>query len=272
MYTDMHLNHYWRLTQEAWVIVHSGVIAAQTGGDTMLGTRLWPRFVFGFSLALVITQVFGLPMWRRLPTWSRFVPLLLYSAVTLWAYSWIPDEDGNTWVRLPEIFTIPSTFYIFFVYGWFLLFLFLKVEKKVYGHVIGVAPEPLGACKQTLYLGAAVFIYGVHTALAIACQYMDWIAGLVVLMMSFTAIFMTGTLIAYMFLRRAIPLRIVQHEQSSQSESLKQTPPLNDSDVSNNDDRKVSGESTRDLQQSQESGHAYKNNGFVHSDFDGTKF
>ena len=223
MYTDLHLNHYWRLTQEAWVIVHSGVIAAQTGGDDMKGTRLWPRFVFGFSLALVITQLFGLPFWRRIPTWCRFVPLLLYAAVTLWAYSWIPDEDGNTWVRLPEVFTTPSAYYIFFVYGWLLLYLWLKVEKKVHGHSIDISPKPLSAGKQALYLGAALFTYAIHTALAITCEYTDWIAGLVVLMMLFTAIFLTGTTIAFMFLRRAIPLRMLQ-EQTSQSESTKQKP------------------------------------------------
>ena len=214
MYTNLHLNKYWRLTQEAWVIVHSGVVAAQTGGDEQKGTRLWPRFVFGFSLGFVITQIFGLPFWRKLPTWSRFLPLLVYSAITLWAYSWIPDADGNTWVRLPEIFTIPSTFYIFFVYAYFLVFILLKLERKFHGKALPPAQKPLSAGKQVLYLGGALFIYAIHTALAVICEYTDWIAGLVVLMMGFTTIFMTGTFIAFMLLRRAIPLKFLREPEA----------------------------------------------------------
>ena len=57
MYTDFHLNKYWRLLQELWVIVHGGVVAAQTGGPEQKGTKLWPMFVFGFALCFVITQV-----------------------------------------------------------------------------------------------------------------------------------------------------------------------------------------------------------------------
>ena len=42
---------------EVWVVVHGGVIAAQTGGPEMLGTKLWPMFTFGFALVWAITQV-----------------------------------------------------------------------------------------------------------------------------------------------------------------------------------------------------------------------
>ncbi len=57
MYTDLHLNRYWRLFQEVFVIVHGGTVAWQTGGPDLEGTRLWPMFVFGFSLCFVLTQV-----------------------------------------------------------------------------------------------------------------------------------------------------------------------------------------------------------------------
>ncbi len=58
MYTNLHLNRYWRLLQEVWVIMHGGVVAWQTADqDDLLGTRLWPMFVFGFGLCFVLTQV-----------------------------------------------------------------------------------------------------------------------------------------------------------------------------------------------------------------------
>ena len=57
MYTELHLNRYWRLFQEIFVIVHGGLVAWQTGGPDLQGPRLWPMFVFGFSLCFVLTQV-----------------------------------------------------------------------------------------------------------------------------------------------------------------------------------------------------------------------
>ena len=57
MYTEVHLNKYWRVFQEMFVIVHGGVVAVQTGGPALEGTSLWPMFVFGFALCFVLTQV-----------------------------------------------------------------------------------------------------------------------------------------------------------------------------------------------------------------------
>ena len=78
------------------------------------------------------------------------------------------------------------------------------------GKNLSVSQSPLSPLKQTLYLFAAVFLYGVNTALAIACEYMDWIAGLVVLMLAFVTIFLFAVSISFMFLRRAVPLRLIQ--------------------------------------------------------------
>ena len=93
MYTNVHLNRLWRLILEAWVALHGTVVAMQTGGPKLDGTLLWPMFCFGFLWIFTMTQIFGLTFWKKLPTWTRFVPFLVYLGVCVWCYSWIPDKN-----------------------------------------------------------------------------------------------------------------------------------------------------------------------------------
>ncbi|XP_064597914.1 uncharacterized protein LOC135464418 [Liolophura sinensis] len=57
MFSKFHLNPYWRLLQEVWVGLHAGVVASQTGGPELDGTKLWPMFVFGFVTLFSLTHV-----------------------------------------------------------------------------------------------------------------------------------------------------------------------------------------------------------------------
>ena len=57
MYTKLHLNKYWRVFLEVFVVIHGGVVAAQTGGPSLNGTAMWQMFVFGFLLCFALTQV-----------------------------------------------------------------------------------------------------------------------------------------------------------------------------------------------------------------------
>ena len=93
MYTNVHLNRLWRLTLEVWVVFHGVVVAKQTGGPELDGTMLWPMFCFGFLWLFVMTQLFGLQIWKKLPWWTRVIPFLLYLGLCVWCYSWIPDKN-----------------------------------------------------------------------------------------------------------------------------------------------------------------------------------
>ena len=59
VYTKLHLNRWWRLLQEVMTVVHGGVVAWQTGGPDLDGTRLWPMFTFGTLMCFALTQVSG---------------------------------------------------------------------------------------------------------------------------------------------------------------------------------------------------------------------
>jgi hypothetical protein len=116
MYTTIHLNKYWRLFNEAFVIVHGGLVAYQTGGPKLGGHLLWPMFLFGFTLIFVLTQIHGLPFWNTLPGYCRIIPLVLYSIACLACYgTFLVDDQGSKWIRMNEIVRIPLIEYLFVV-------------------------------------------------------------------------------------------------------------------------------------------------------------
>jgi hypothetical protein len=133
-YTRAHYQRVWRLVLESWVIFHSGIVAWQTAGPALLGTALWPMFVFGFGMLFALTQVFTLvALWRRLPFGVRFVPLAVYVALLVYAYSWIPDSDGRPWVRMAEIVRIPGLEYLFVIVLFVLLWAATRIIERCLG-------------------------------------------------------------------------------------------------------------------------------------------
>ena len=92
MYTNLHLNKYWRLTVESWPIIHATLTVYQVERPPQI-EGLWPLFCFGFLWMFVVTQLFGLPFWKKLPWWTRFIPFILYLCVMVWVYSWMPDPQ-----------------------------------------------------------------------------------------------------------------------------------------------------------------------------------
>ncbi|XP_078586088.1 uncharacterized protein LOC144867955, partial [Branchiostoma floridae x Branchiostoma japonicum] len=117
---------YWRFVLETWVAVHGAIVAYQTGGPT----GYWPMFTFGFSALVVFTQLFTLPFWKHLPTWTRYVPALVYLTITLHTYSSLPDENGRLWTRLWEPIVIPLNQYFFALAICGLVTLCLNIESK----------------------------------------------------------------------------------------------------------------------------------------------
>ena len=67
-----------------------------TGGPDLNGTSLWPMFLFGFLWLFVMTQLFGLRFWKKLPWWTKPIPFLIYVAICVWCYSWIPDKNVSS--------------------------------------------------------------------------------------------------------------------------------------------------------------------------------
>ncbi|XP_013394799.1 uncharacterized protein LOC106162167 isoform X1 [Lingula anatina] len=231
VYTNMHLNRYWRLLLEIWVTWHGGVVAYQTGGPDMLGTKLWPMFVFGFALVLVLTQIFSLPFWRRIPWWTRVFPLVVYLAITIWCYSWIPDAQGRTWVRMQEIIRIPAVYYLYALMAFGLLYLILYIDRRCNNSrgSYDIKKKPSIAA-QVMFIMGSVFVYAVMVTLSALLQILDVQIDLIALMILLVGVFIIGVCISILFLKQIMLRQSAvgpTEEKHSDSEEYVSTSKLN---------------------------------------------
>ncbi len=130
MYSKLHLNEWWRLLQQAWVAFHGAMVAYQTGDPSKIAP-MWPMFAFGCLLPLVITQIFILPFWKKIPAWTRIFPFLVLMAVIIGNYSWIPDNQGRAWVRIQEIIRIPAIYYLGVILMFVFTYIFVLIDNKI---------------------------------------------------------------------------------------------------------------------------------------------
>ena len=95
-FTRVHLNKWWKLTQEVTVGVHGTLVAV------FQGAGLWPMFAFGFAGIFIITQMHGLG-WSK---WLRGMITGFYIAAALFVY------NSRGWIQLNEIIRIPFIEYL----------------------------------------------------------------------------------------------------------------------------------------------------------------
>ncbi|XP_067687198.1 uncharacterized protein [Haliotis asinina] len=200
IYTNFHLNKYWRLLLETWVTVHGTVVAIQTGGPDLLGTKLWPMFCFGFSLLIVVSQIFSLPFWRKVHAAFRVIPLAIYIGVTLYMYSWIPDVKGRTFVRLQEVVRIPAVYYLGFLYAWILFFAFHHLQKKLGGKKSN--PSTL---KKAIGLVFSVAMFSIFLGISVCIQWFDVQQVLTMMMIMLVFVFVTGVCLVCVAINQTLP-------------------------------------------------------------------
>ena len=95
-FTRVHLNKWWKLTQEVSVAIHGTLVAI------FQGMGLWPMFAFGFTGIFIMSQMHGLG-WSK---WVRGVVVAIYLSAILFVYS----QRG--WVKVNEIIRIPFIEYL----------------------------------------------------------------------------------------------------------------------------------------------------------------
>jgi len=95
-FTRVHLNKWWKLTQEVIVGIHGTLVAI------FQGAGLWPMFAFGFAGIFIVTQMHGLG-WSK---WIRGIIGGLYIAAVLFVYS------SRGWIQANEIIRIPLIEYL----------------------------------------------------------------------------------------------------------------------------------------------------------------
>ncbi|XP_078580951.1 uncharacterized protein LOC144864606 isoform X3 [Branchiostoma floridae x Branchiostoma japonicum] len=201
VYTDLHLNRYWRFTLEVWVTLHGGLVAWQTGGPDQMGTKLWPMFAFGFLALVVVTQLFGLPFWKHLPTWSRVIPAVAFLPIILYCYSWIPDRNGNPWTRLWEPIVIPFNNWGFALVICVLVTFGLYVERKLTN---GSPETTLSTFGRAAYVLGFVMMYLTVVVIAWAIQYFDFQISGPSMMVVHEAIWIVFVVVAGFFVRRLV--------------------------------------------------------------------
>lgn len=72
IYTPIHMNQYWILILEIWVILHGPTISVQKNDGA------WAMFTFGFLIVFAGTQIFVFPWWPKAKKWFwvRLIPIL----------------------------------------------------------------------------------------------------------------------------------------------------------------------------------------------------
>ncbi|XP_071484095.1 uncharacterized protein [Diadema antillarum] len=214
MYTQFHLNRYWRLLLEAWVIIHGTVVAWQTGGPALNRSTLYPMFMFGFLWLFTMTQLFGLPLWTKVPKWTRAFPFVAYLAAGIYCYGWVfADRQGRYWIRLNEMVRIPAIEYFCVLFAWLVMWFFLWIEKKIKGDRADESFRPPSPVKEALYICGVVFTYAILMVVSVLVQLLDWKAGIITLMMFFMLFFAVGVAVSCMLLKQILrPVSVVEKE------------------------------------------------------------
>jgi hypothetical protein len=115
MFTRAHLNKYWKVLLEVFVLFHGTLVAF------MLGQEVWPMFFFGFAGLFVVTQMHGL----GLKTWQKWSVLVFFITAILTIYSERGLENLNEVIRIPLI-----EYLLAFVFAG-VVWLGLKAKKRM---------------------------------------------------------------------------------------------------------------------------------------------
>lgn len=237
MYTQVHLNRYWRLLLEAWVIIHGSLVAWQTGGPALDGTSLYPMFMFGFLWIFTMTQLFGLPVFKYIPRLLWFLPFIVYMGVGVYVYGWVfVDKEGRYWIRMNEMIRIPGTEYLCVIVAWLVMWFFLWVEKKIKSDRIDEPFQPPSIVKEILYLSGVVFTYAIMVTASILIQALDVKMDLIVLMVIFVIIFTVGVAVTCMLLKQIMP---PYSGDSKDASNISRVSPTFDNPGFNVDEKKV---------------------------------
>jgi hypothetical protein len=117
--------------------------------------------------------------------------------ITAWCYSWIPNKEGKTWVRMPEIVRLPLVFYLYFIISWAVGKVALAFQQGLRAVIYKTGQKQFWRC---LLLSSAVLIYVLHIASAVAVEYGDLKMKLTYFSLMFDAIFICGCTFSFVFL------------------------------------------------------------------------
>ncbi|MHA1931711.1 MAG: hypothetical protein ACW96X_04170 [Promethearchaeota archaeon] len=109
-YTRIHLNKWWVLAVESYVVIHATIVAIAQWIDFDADPPMWPMFLLGFLAMLVFTYIHGL----GLKNWLRWSIVAAYFVLLIFMY--IPQPFG---------FGREITYFVRFEFLWIPIILFL---------------------------------------------------------------------------------------------------------------------------------------------------
>uniref|UniRef100_H2YWE1 Uncharacterized protein n=1 Tax=Ciona savignyi TaxID=51511 RepID=H2YWE1_CIOSA len=204
IYTDMHLNRYWRLLNESWVLAHGTVVALQTGDPAVAGgSSLWPIFTFGFGFVFAFTQVFGLPFWKKISPFFRIIPVVIFFAIVTALCGTVvqgkePGQSGFS--RMYEMFFIPAEEYMMLLFSWLFLYGFIRIEAAIIGDKRRDPNYEMSPLKQAFYLAGVVLIYALFVVISYVWRFAQ--GSVMILMIIFVFIFSFGCCITVMLFKQ----------------------------------------------------------------------
>ena len=124
MFTRAHLNKWWTVALEVFVLIHGTMVAV------LQGQEIWPMFFFGFFGLFIITQMYGL----GLKAWMRWAFIALFIGLVVGVYA------NRGWAYLNEIIRIPVVEYlVVFILG-FLVWGGMRLTSAIRGRLGRRAP------------------------------------------------------------------------------------------------------------------------------------
>jgi hypothetical protein len=92
-FTRIHINRWWMFAMEAMVLVHGTLVAIGQGNG------IWPMFMFGFAMLIIVTQMHGLGLSR----WVKAALTVTFSVLVALVYQQRGLAKLNEIIRIPLI-------------------------------------------------------------------------------------------------------------------------------------------------------------------------
>ncbi|MFX1569058.1 MAG: hypothetical protein ACFFCV_11905 [Promethearchaeota archaeon] len=109
-YTRIHINKWWVLVVESYVVIHATIVAIAQWLDFGADPPMWPMFLLGFLAMLVFTYIHGL----GLKNWLRWALVIAYFVFLIFIYVPLPFGFGReiTYLLRLEFLWIPIILYL----------------------------------------------------------------------------------------------------------------------------------------------------------------
>ena len=129
-YTRIHINKWWVLLVESYVVIHATIVAIAQWLDFGADPPMWPMFLLGFLAMLVFTYIHGL----GLKNWLRWAIVFAYFVFLVFIYIPLPFGFGReiTYLLRLEFLWIPIILYLiaFSAAACAHVYLIIKKRKK----------------------------------------------------------------------------------------------------------------------------------------------